>query len=266
MVSPSFSRREPASPRALALPLRLPLGRVLATCAVAVTLASGTQTALAEHAPPPPMPVFDRQAPERAADPLVRRPVEFHAGGTTSWLGCSGSAPRSLDVGDPCAHLGAGYGLEGSILYRPFPSASLGPTVNVTQFSWDPSRVFSGAPAQGRARWTSVGLTGRASFVDEGRFDPFLSAFAGFGFLRMDGDLDRRLTRTGFLTRAAVGLDVWITGRWKLTSRVEAAWQPGSGAERCEGGSCLDGAGLARIPGRSLGAGVGLAWAVGDAL
>jgi hypothetical protein len=266
MLSSSSSCRKDAS---VFDPARLGSSLVRLACALGAFgcgLAAAPSRAAAEHAPPPPMPVFDRQAPQRDADPLVRRPVEFHAGGTTSWLGCSGSAPRSLEVGDPCAHLGAGYGFEGSILYRPFPSASLGPTANVTQFSWDPSRVFADASTNGQARWTSAGLTGRASFLDQGRLDPFLSAFAGFGFLRMDGGADRRLTRTGFLTRATLGLDVWITGRLKLTGRVEAAWQPGSGAERCEGGDCLDGAGLARIPGRSLGAGLGLAWAVGDAL
>jgi hypothetical protein len=107
---------------------------------------------------------------------------------------------------------------------------------------------------------------GRVSFLDEGRLDPWMSAFAGLGFLRMDAGGDRRLTRTGFFTRAAVGLDVWLSGRWKLTSHVEAAWQPGSAAERCEGGVCLDGGSLARVPGRSLGAGLGVALALGDAL
>ena len=59
---------------------------------------------------------------------------------------------------------------------------------------------------------------------------------------------------------------VWLTGRWKLTGHVEGAWQPGGAAERCEGGTCLDGGMLARIPGRSLGAGLGVAVALGDPL
>lgn len=236
-------------------------------CALSFVLASlWPRPVHAEHAPPAPMPVLDRQAPRREADPLVRRPVEFHARAQTSWLGCSGSAPRSIDIADPCARLSAGTGVEGAVLYRPFPGASLGPSVSLTQFDWDPSRVFAAASTNGQARWISAGLSGRASFVDEGRFDPYLSAFAGFGFLRMRGDADQRLTRTGFLTRAAAGLDVWITGRLKLTGQVEAMWQPGSGAERCEGGSCLDGGGLARVPGRALAAGVGIGWAVGDAM
>lgn len=222
--------------------------------------------ARADHAPPPALPVLDRQAPDREGDPLVRRPVELRAVGTTAWLGCSGSAPRVAGVADPCAKIGAAYGLDASLLYRAFTRAALGPSVVATRFAWDPSRVFGGAPAAGQASWTSVALIGRVSFLDEGRLDPWLAASAGLGFLKMEGGGDRVVTRTGFVSRASAGLDVWLTGRWKLVAQVDASWQPGAASERCEGGTCLDGSSLARVPGRSLGAGVGLALAFGDPL
>lgn len=227
---------------------------------------AATRPALADHAPPPALPVLDRQAPERESDPLVRRPVELRAVGTTAWLGCSGSAPRSLGVADPCAKIGAAYGVDATLLYRPFARAALGANLVATRFAWDPSRVFGGAPTAGQAGWTSVALTGRVSFLDEGRLDPWLAASAGIGFLKMEGGGDRAVTRTSFVSRAAAGLDVWLTGRWKLVAQVDASWQPGAGSERCEGGVCLDGSSLARVPGRSLGAGVGLAFAFGDPL
>lgn len=241
--------------------------------------------ALADHALPPPLPEHDRQTPEREQDALVRRPVEAHVAATTAWLGCSGSAPRAATVADPCASLGAAFGLQASLLYRPTPHASVGVSGLISRFSWDASRVFSetsGAAstpgetaattsANGRRRagegsWSAAGVTGRASFLEEGRFDPWLAGFAGIGFLSMRGSGDQELTRVGFLTQASLGLDVWLTGRWKLTSQVEAAWQPGDAAERCEGGTCLDGGTLARVPGRSLGAGLGVAVALGDPL
>lgn len=246
------------APRALCSPLVFACS-LFASGAVA-------SNARADHAPPPALPVLDRQAPERESDPLVRRPVELRALGTTAWLGCSGSAPRVLGVADPCAKLGAAYGVDASLLYRPFPRAALGASVVATRFAWDPSRVFEGAPSAGEARWTSLALIGRVSFVDEGRLDPWMAASAGMAFLTMEGGGDRRVTRVGFLTRASAGLDVWLTGRWKLVAQVDAAWQPGAGSERCEGGVCLDGATLARVPGRSLGAGLGLALAFGDPL
>ena len=234
----------------------------------AVVLASlaTAATARADHAPPPALPMLDRQAPDRESDPLVRRPIELRAVGTTAWLGCSGSAPGALGVADPCAKIGAAYGVDASLLYRPFPRAALGPNLVATRFAWNPSRVFADAPSAGQAGWTSVSLLGRASFLDEGRFDPWLAASAGIAFLKMDGGGDRAVTRTGFITRASAGLDVWLTGRWKLVAQVDAAWQPGTAAERCEAGVCLDGASLARVPGRSLGAGLGVALAFGDPL
>lgn len=244
--------------RALSASL-LSLGSVL-------SVASWVSTAQADHAPPPRLPVLDRQAPERETDPLVRRPVELRVVGTTAWLGCSGSAPRTLGVADPCATLGAAYGVDAALLYRPFPRAALGANLVATRFAWDPSRVFADAASTGQAGWTAVSLIGRVAFVDEGRFDPWMAASAGMAFLSMEGGGDRRVTRVGLVTRASAGLDVWLTGRWKLVLQVDAAWQPGAGAERCEGGICLDGATLARVPGRSLGAGFGLALAFGDPL
>ena len=212
--------------------------------------------------PPPPSPL--REAPTYA-----RRSFEFALGPTAGLLGCTGSAPASAAQADPCRALGPVFGAEAQALWRLSGHWAIGARAEYSQFDWDARLALGPQAGGGSGRWPFVGLEGRGYLFDEGAFDPYLGVALGWGFLALgwrEGGAEPSIRRESLATAISAGATWWVSAHMKVGPNLTFLWQPFGGVERCEGGVCLDGSGLGRVPNRALRLGITVSFGVGDEL
>ena len=183
-------------------------------------------------------------------------------------LRCNGTAPALATVADPCAALGAARSLGIAALWRVSPRLAFGFSAAQARFGWDAATGLADA-AEGPgspARWTTLSLEARGYLRDTGRVDPWVSYRAGIGWLSLPGGTSE-LRQEGLAMTGAIGVDLWLSARLRLGPEVGVSWETTGSPERCSGGRCLGvGEVVARMPDRSLHAGLGLTIALGDEL
>jgi hypothetical protein len=212
--------------------------------------------------PPPPSPLRDEPA-------YARRSFEVALGPNAGLLGCTGSAPGNALQSDPCRSLSPGFGAEAQGLWRMTGHWALGARLEYTHFSWDARLAFGPQAGGGSGRWPFVGLEGRGYLFDEGAFDPYLGVALGWSFLSMgwrEGAAEPSVRRESLSTVVSAGASWWVSGHMRVGPSLSFLWQPFGGIERCEGGVCIDGTGLGRVPNRALRLGITVSFGVGDEL
>jgi hypothetical protein len=237
----------------------------LATPALLLLLLLLPSRALADHAPPPARPAPIDEAPGGEPDDIPRRSVELSVRGAVGALRCGGTAPASAEVADPCAALGAARGVGVAARWRVSPRLAFGLAAEQARFGWD-AGAGGGGGGGAQARWTTLSLEARGYLRDTGWIDPWVSYRAGIGWLTLPGD-STELRQEGIAMTGALGVDLWLSSRLRLGPEVGVSWEATGAPERCRGGRCLGASGVvARLPDRSLHAGVGLTIALGDEL
>lgn len=212
--------------------------------------------------PPPPSPL--REEPSYA-----RRSFELALGPNAGLIGCTGSAPGSALESDPCRDLNYGFGAELDALWRMSGHWAIGARLEYTHFAWDAGLAFGPQAGGGAGRWPFVGLEGRGYLFDEGAFDPYLGVALGWGFLSMgwrEGGAEPAAKRESLATVVSAGATWWVSGHLRLGPSLSFLFQPFGGAEYCNGGVCLDGSALGRVPNRALRLGITVTFGVGDEL
>lgn len=175
----------------------------------------------------PPTPARQRETPlplARARE-LPRRTVELSAALTALLPSCA--AGSIDDRGCVTAHPGAGVDL--AALYRVSPFFGLGLEAVLGGFSG------------GSARTRFVGVTGRLYFADSGSWDPYLALTLGAGKLTLPNRGGDGAT-SGLGVRVAGGLDYLVGSRLRVGPSLSFARWLAWSEERCESGTCRDGA------------------------
>jgi hypothetical protein len=233
-----------------------------------LALLTRSSLARADHAPPPARPPGGDEVPGGEPDDIPRRSVELSLRGSMATLRCGGAAPAQVTVADPCAALGASRSLGLAALWRVSPRLAFGLAASQARFGWDAGLGLAdpGEGAGATARWTTVSLEARGYLHDTGRWDPWVSYRAGLGWLTLPGG-SSELRQEGLAMTGAIGVDVWLSARMRLGPEAGVSWEATGSPERCGGGRCLGvGEVVARMPDRSIHAGIGLTIALGDEL